>query len=128
VARAQKARGLAPRTLHSYRGFARRISEEIGSKELRKLTAADLDRFYAGLIASGLSPKSVQHYHATLRAALRQGRRWGLIAVSPADDASPPVAPMLERHRVVGGDEHPLVVEPRKLAQHRLVDLALVPT
>lgn len=92
----QTARGLAPRTLHSYRGFVRRICEELGSKELRKLTPADLDRFYAGLIASGLSAKSVQHYHATLRAALRQGRRWGLIAISPADDASPPVAAMVE--------------------------------
>src|SRR5579864_2662271 len=92
----QTARGLAPKTLHSYGGFARRISDELGSKELRKLTAADLDPFYARLIAGGLSAKSVQHYHATLRAALRQARRWGLIAVSPADDASPPPVPTLE--------------------------------
>jgi integrase len=48
------------------------------------------------LVASGLSPKSVHHYHATLRAALRQARRWGLIAVSPADDASPPAVGALE--------------------------------
>jgi integrase len=92
----QTVRGLAPKTLHSYRCFARRISEEIGSKELRKLTPVDLDRFYARLVASGLSPKSVHHYHATLRAALRQARRWGLIAVSPADDASAPAVGTLE--------------------------------
>lgn len=103
----QTARGLAPKTLHSYRCFARRISEELGSKELRKLTAADLDRFYARLVAGGLSAKSVHHYHATLRAALRQARRWGLIAVSPADDASPPVVATLEDHlRMLAGGRH----------------------
>jgi integrase len=92
----QESRGLAPRTLHSYRGFAKRIAAELGKTELRKLKAADLDRFYARLVAEGLSAKSVHHYHATLRAALRQARRWELIAVSPADNASPPAVRTVE--------------------------------
>lgn len=92
----QEARGLAPRTLHGYRNFCRRITAELGRIELRKLKTADLDRFYGLLVSEGMSPKSVQLYHGTIRAALRQAKKWSLIMFSPADNASPPKAHYIE--------------------------------
>jgi integrase len=92
----QESRGLAPRTLHGYRKFSKRISADLGRIQLRKLTAADLDRFYGLLVSEGMSPKSVQLHHGTIRAALRQAKKWGLIMFSPADNASPPKVSFVE--------------------------------
>lgn len=50
----------------------------------------DLDELYAELHASGLSARTVRICHTVVRQSLEQERRWGLIARSPAIDATPP--------------------------------------
>jgi integrase len=83
--------GRAPTTLYGYRRIvATRIGPALGSKPLDKLTAHDLDRFYADQLASGLGDRSVHHIHRQISAALRQGRKWGWVATNAAEDATPP--------------------------------------
>lgn len=83
--------GRAPSTLVRYRSAIRaNIRPALGHVRLSKLSAADLDRFYAGLLKRGLNPLSVRKCHAILSAALKQAMRWGLIERSPADRTSPP--------------------------------------
>jgi integrase len=57
---------------------------------LDKLTAHDLDRFYADQLATGLGDRSVHHIHRQISAALRQGRKWGWVATNVTEDATPP--------------------------------------
>ncbi|MGH9153894.1 MAG: site-specific integrase [Acidimicrobiales bacterium] len=102
-----EVQGRAPSTLVRYRSAIRtNIVPALGHVRLGKLTAADLDRFYAALLKRGLTPLSVRKCHAILSAALRQGVRWGLLDRSPADRTSPPsirsreiVPPTLEEVR-----------------------------
>jgi integrase len=85
-----EARGRAPKTLLENRRMAAVITEELGTKELRKLRGRDLDGFYDHLRRRGLSPTSVRRYHAVLSASLNQAVRWGLLQHSPASQATPP--------------------------------------
>jgi len=83
--------GRSPTTLYGYRRLvAKRIAPALGSKRLDKLTAHDLDRFYAAQLASGLGDRSVHSIHRQISAALRQGRKWGWVATNVAEDATPP--------------------------------------
>ncbi len=56
----------------------------------------DLDRFYSSLLTSGgedgkqLSARTVRLCHVVIRQALAQARRWGLVSINVADDATPP--------------------------------------
>jgi integrase len=54
------------------------------------LRPIELDDLYADLSARGLSPRTVRICHTVIRQAFEQARRWGLIARSPAVDATPP--------------------------------------
>lgn len=85
-----EVRGRAPKTLLENRRMAAVITEDLGSKELRKLRGRDLDGFYDNLSRRGLSPTSVRRYHAVLSASLNQAVRWGLLEHSPATQATPP--------------------------------------
>jgi hypothetical protein len=87
------ARGLAPKTILGYELLAKQAKADFGTIEIRKLTAARLDRYYRKLIERGISATTVGHHHAFLRSALRQAVRWGWIVRSPTDSASPPRAP-----------------------------------
>ncbi len=83
--------GRSPKTIDGYRSLARaQLKPALGKIQLRKLNPAQLDAFYRGLIAEGLAPTTVRHCHATLSAALRQAVKWGWIARSPAERATPP--------------------------------------
>jgi len=85
--------GRSPSTLHRYRSAIDvRIAPALGRIEVTKLTAADLDAFYADLLAQGLHPLSVRKCHAVLSAALRQSVKWGWIDRNPIERASPPPA------------------------------------
>jgi len=83
--------GRSPKTLYEYRRkIDKRIRPALGAKRLDKLTAHDLDRFYAAQLATGLGERSVHHLHRMISAALRQGRKWGMVKTNVADDATPP--------------------------------------
>ncbi|HLN15707.1 MAG TPA: tyrosine-type recombinase/integrase [Acidimicrobiales bacterium] len=92
-----KASQIEPGTLDGYRRVADYyVVPRIGTVKVAKLRAIDLDRLYATLLQSGgrggrsLSPRTVRLSHVLLRQALAQAKRWGLLAVNPAEDATPP--------------------------------------
>ncbi len=86
-----KAQAVEPSTLASYQWIAQRyLRPALGSRKVASLRPMELDRLYADLHASGLSPRTVRLSHTVVRQSLEQARRWGLIARNPAVDASPP--------------------------------------
>ena len=94
---------LAPTTLQGYERNIALAAQTLGHVLLEKLTPRDLDTLYAKLLTHGsqppdaaprpLSRQSVMHVHRLLHAALKQARKWRLIAHNPAADATPPSVP-----------------------------------
>jgi integrase len=70
----------------------------LGNAPLQRLTTAQLDGLYGGVLAKGLSPKSVRHLHATVRAALNDAVRWQLVPRNVALQATPPRPQPKEMH------------------------------
>jgi integrase len=103
--RHQEARGRAPKTLLEARRRARDIeADEIGGKDIRRLTGRDLDEFYARLASSGgrsgrgRHTTTRHHYHSLIRAALNQAIRWRcLLPPNPAGEAQAPALAPDER-------------------------------
>ncbi len=86
-----KRASVAPRTIESYEWIAvKYLRPRLGDRRLASLRTMDLDAVYAELHASGLSARTVRICHTVVRQSLEQARRWGLIARSPAVDATPP--------------------------------------
>ena len=63
--------------------FQTYLLPELGSSKVRKLTTMELQSLFNKL-SPGLSPKSIRLIHGTLRAALNQGKSWGMLAQNPA--------------------------------------------
>lgn len=83
----------SPTTMAEYRRkIDRDIRPALGDHRLDRLSAFDLDTWYASKLADGLSPTSVHHFHAIIHAALVQAEKWGLVASNVADRASAPPA------------------------------------
>jgi integrase len=90
---------LRPSTFDSYeRNIKNHVLPRLGSIPLQRLTAEDLDAFYADLLASGrlngkskgLSAKSVRYIHTIVRKALADAHRKGTVVRNVADVADPP--------------------------------------
>jgi integrase len=86
-----------PTTLHSYRtNLERYVLPRIGQVTLQRLTPAHLNGLYTALQAAGgrdggpLSARTVQAVHMTVRKALGDAARWGLVARNVAQLADPP--------------------------------------
>jgi integrase len=85
-------------TYASYQGLCElHIIPRLGSLQLQKLTAAEINGLYAHLLAAGrvqgeggLSAASVRRVHAALRRACRDAVRWGRLTSNPAACADPP--------------------------------------
>lgn len=78
-------------TIHGYTWLiTKHLIPEIGHIPLIDLTAVDIDRAYAAMIAKGLALRSVRHGHSALRRALADAFDKGLIPSNPADRATPP--------------------------------------
>ena len=87
--------GRAATTLDGYRtNIESTIRPALGAIMLDKLTAKDLDAFYADLIRDGTSPAMVMHHHRVISAALRQAEKWGSVPASVARNATPPRVPV----------------------------------
>lgn len=81
----------AASTLRSYRSYIDgNIIPALGPRPLSKLTAADLDRFYAQLRAGGRSTATVRQHHAIISGALARATKWGYVARNVAELADPP--------------------------------------
>jgi integrase len=71
--------------LQSYKDLLDRyIRPDVGGRCLIKLTPLEIQRVYASMLDRGLSPETVRHAHAVLRAALNQAVKWRLLVVNPA--------------------------------------------
>lgn len=70
---------------------------------LAKLTPLQVQRMLNELEAGGLAPRTVQYVHATLRAALKQALKWGLVASN--------VATLVDGPRVERKETQPLTPE-----------------
>ncbi len=66
-----------PGTIDSYENVAKRIPVDLYPKDIRDLTARDLDMFLASLRSDGYAASTVKQTHAVIRAALGQALRWG---------------------------------------------------
>ena len=86
-----ESEGRSPTTLAEYhRKVDTAIIPALGSIRLDRLTAHDLDRFYGTMTVAGLAPRSVQHHHRIISAALATGERWGWVERNVAKLARPP--------------------------------------
>ena len=87
-----------PRTFESYSWIIRHhLIPGIGRIRLTKLGPQPIQAFLKDRRESGLSPRSVQHIHATLRAALGQAEKWALV---PRNVAKLVEVPRVERQPV----------------------------
>jgi integrase len=93
---AHASQSFSPRTVDTTRGYLDKpIIPALGALQASRVTTADLDRFYRGLLQPGAtgspySPATIRRIHGIIRRALTQGVRWGWLSYNPAVDASPP--------------------------------------
>ena len=73
----------SPTTMKGYRITAKRITERWGTLPLRDLTTPMVRAWYAELQRNGMSPATVRHQHAVLRAIMRRAVADELIARPP---------------------------------------------
>lgn len=79
-------------TLHSYeRNVRLHVLPHLGHVQLRSVDGAALDGLYATLGAN-LSPRTIRYIHTIIHRALKDAVKWKLLAVNPADSATPPSA------------------------------------
>lgn len=81
-----------PSTSRNYRRDLKRVSEEIGSARLDRLTIVDLQRVADGLIVDGLSPSSVRGAIMAVRALYGWARPRGLATANPCEGVRLPAA------------------------------------
>jgi integrase len=130
----QKSRVRAS-TYDSYRRNIRlHVIPALGRRPLAKLTADDIDAFYAALLTDGykkrsphekggpkgLSPKSVRNIHVTLHKALADAARKGGIPRNVAALADPPSLTASKRTEIKAWGVDQLVVFLDAIAPHRL--------
>jgi integrase len=88
---AGKERVLRPSTWVTYRGYIERsIVPDLGRLRLTELGPQHVDAWIDAELKAGLSPRTVSHLRAILRAALNDARRRGLVDRNAAALAGPP--------------------------------------
>jgi integrase len=87
---------VAPRTYENYELNVRRVDNLIGSIRLNALKPDHIKTAYRDLLEKGLSPRSVQQVHRTLRAALRQAVKSEYLYRDPTGGVTPPRAKQRE--------------------------------
>jgi integrase len=83
--------GLRPSTFSSYRAAINlHVIPALGHVHIQQLSPDRLDQFYAGLVAKGLSAKTVRNIHVLIHRALRDAVRKNLVPRNAAEAADPP--------------------------------------
>jgi integrase len=107
----EKAGNVTVKTAHRDGQHLKVITAIIGDRPLAQISGRDLDRLVAGLRQRHYAATTILNTWATAKKALRQARRWKLLAGTPWEDATPPAVP-------------PTAVEPATVAETlRLADL-----
>lgn len=86
-----------PRTYESYSLNVRRLVPYLGQVRLDALKPREIQHCYKELLATGLSPRSVEQAHRVLRSALRQAVRSELLTQAPTVGVT---APRPDRHEM----------------------------
>ena len=114
------------KTYEGYESIVRvRVAPRIGTKQLAKLTALDLQALYTELADAGLSARSVHHTHRVLHRAFVQAVRWNLIVRNPCDGAQGPRATRSEMKVWTPEQADAFLIATRKHPVHALYMLAL---
>jgi integrase len=66
------------------------LKPTLGGVMLTKLSALDVQELYQMKLDAGLSPRTVQIVHTTLRKALSQALKWSLVPKNVTDSITPP--------------------------------------
>lgn len=77
---------LKPRTLEQYKQQAKTVLKTLPVEYVNKITRRDLDDYVTTRRRSGVSPKTIKEELSTLKAALAQSRRDGLLSELPVSD------------------------------------------
>lgn len=94
-----------PRTYIAYEIHIRlHLKPALGRRRLTELDPRDVQQMMAEQLARGLSPTTVRGIRATLRAALHQAERWGLLTTNAAALATPPR--LVREHAIPWAPEH----------------------
>ena len=84
-------RGRGARTIEGYRSIARGVAaDRVGRRQLSDVGPKDFDDFYDRLRSKGLSPSTIQRYHALLGGAFQQAMKWGWASRNVVRLATPP--------------------------------------
>lgn len=99
------------------------IIPALGNRQIRQVTAQNIQTFYANLSKSGLSSSIVQSVHGLLHKAFDNAVRWNLVARNVCDMVTP--------HRVVTKEIQPLSIEQAHILleaakEHQLETLLIV--
>jgi integrase len=86
------------RTIARNRTFLKPVLDDLGSVQLSKLAAEDVDRVLGRLLKSGMSPSTVAGTRAALRACLNTALKRGIVHRNVAADAEPPKVRRSEMH------------------------------
>jgi len=85
------------RTAETYEMIVRvHLTPGLGRHRLADLRPEQVQAFLNSKVASGLSPRTVNHLRAVLRRALNQALRWGLVQRNVAVLVQPPRVPHAE--------------------------------
>lgn len=86
-----------PKTYTTYEGYVRRnLVPELGRIPLAKLGPQHVQTMLNQALATGLSPRSVNHIRAVLRRALNQAVRWSIVPRNVATLVDVPRVPRFE--------------------------------
>ena len=149
----RKRADLRPRTHRRYRELMAHVSRAVGGLALTKLTPTRLDRLYStlqkppagvkaadaakgaasvdgtpsaeGQAGAGLSSTTVHHIHVTLRQALDDAERLGLVARNAADQVRGPRMRQSEMHTLDLAQSRELLTAARSERLEALYVLAL---
>jgi integrase len=82
---------LRENTYREYEGLIERyVKPKLGPMRLCDLHPLNIQKFYAGLTAQNLSPRTVRFTHSVLTSAFKQAVRWRMITHNPCDSAELP--------------------------------------
>ena len=77
-------------TLEGYRNIVRRLKRDLGRIDLADLNPQQVQRYYAELMAGGLSAQTVIHLHNLLYHAIAQAVKWDMLPRNVLEAVSPP--------------------------------------
>jgi integrase len=84
-------RSVRPEQIVNYEGIVRlHLKPAFGEVQVRRLTVERVESLYADLQTRGYSTSLIRNVHLRLSAALKLGKRWGLVAENVCDIAKPP--------------------------------------